>query len=60
MTVLKAAHANHPNDRQLLWTLATISGDHGELQEAMTYAQKLVELSPTDVQAQRLLKELRK
>jgi predicted CXXCH cytochrome family protein len=58
MAVLKAAHADHPNDRQLLWTLATISRDHGALDEAATYAKKLVELEPSDVQAQRLLEQL--
>lgn len=60
MTVLKDAHADHPNDRQLLWSMATISRDHGEMQEATAYAQKLVELAPSDVQTQRLLKQLRR
>lgn len=58
LRVLRQAHERHPYDRELLVGLATISGDSDALPEAIGYAKKLLELSPTDVSVRALLEEL--
>jgi predicted CXXCH cytochrome family protein len=47
-TTLIAAHDRHPNNRDILFSLATMSRDRGDLEKAVQYANALVELSPGD------------
>ena len=58
LVILSAAHARHPNDRDILIALATMSRDSGDLENAMQYATALVALSPTDAGARQLLESL--
>jgi Flp pilus assembly protein TadD len=58
LEVLRRAHLEHPGNRELLLGLATISRDSGDLESAMGYARKLVELSPRDQGARQLLQGL--
>src|SRR5262249_42879795 len=58
LEVLKQAHAQHPGDPEILAGLATISRDRGQVESAIVYARKLVELAPYDQGARRLLAEL--
>ncbi len=56
--ILKVGHERHPADRNLLLALVTISRDSGAQEEAIRYAQKLVELSPGDPGLRQLLDQL--
>ena len=58
LQVLRAAHAQHPTDRDVLFALATISRDGGHLPEARGYARELVALAPDDASLRTLLQEL--
>jgi Flp pilus assembly protein TadD len=58
LAVLEAAHERSPAVRPLLVALVTLNRDRGALDEARSWARKLVELSPEDGAARRLLAEL--
>ncbi len=58
VTTLIAAHDRDPNNRDILFALATMSRDRGDLENAVRYAKGLVELSPTDPGPLRLLESL--
>jgi predicted CXXCH cytochrome family protein len=58
LAVLKETHARHPHDRSVLFALATMSRESGDLAAAIGYAKNLTELAPRDPQAQALLKQL--
>lgn len=53
--VLKKARQRHPYDREILYSLATISMEAGLVQEARSYAERLVEIYPEDTDYQQLL-----
>ncbi len=55
---LREAHARFPGHRDILVALATIHRDGGEIREAHLYAERLLELSPSDPSARALLEEL--
>lgn len=57
--VLKEANARHPNDREVLYALVYFNRDRGNINAARQYAERLIELSPSDSDARRLLDELR-
>ncbi len=58
LAVLDEAHARHPYDPDLLLALITIHRDRGEMEAAVEYATKLVDVLPDDLGASRLLQEL--
>ena len=60
MKVLALIYDKQPNNREILWAMATISRDRGKLNEATTYAEKLLELDPMDRSAQQLLKQVKR
>jgi Flp pilus assembly protein TadD len=57
-TVLIAAHDRHPNNRDILFTLAALSRDRGDLETAVQYARALFKLAPDDPGARQLLESL--
>jgi Flp pilus assembly protein TadD len=57
---LKAAHQQHPADRDILAALVEYHRQAGDRQGAIGWARKLVELSPGDAQARRLLESLQR
>ena len=57
-TVLIAAHDRHPGNRDILFSLATLSRDRGDLETAVQYAKALLELSPDDPGSRQLLESL--
>ena len=58
LAVLRRAHERSSAVRPLLVALATLSRDRGRLGEAQRWARKLLELSPDDPAARRLVAEL--
>ena len=58
VSVLEASHSLHPNDREILFALATINRDMGRTTKAMNWAEKLMALNPADPGAQQLLQSL--
>jgi tetratricopeptide (TPR) repeat protein len=56
--VLHRAHQAHPGDRDILLALVNYSQEGGDLKAARDYARALVELSPGDRLALRLLEQL--
>jgi predicted CXXCH cytochrome family protein len=59
LSILSAAHMRHPNDRDIVIALATMSRDSGDFERAVHYATALVALSPSDAGALQLLESLR-
>ena len=55
---LRAAHARFPGHRDTIVALATIHRDGGNFAEARVYAERLLQLSPSDSTAQALLEQL--
>jgi Flp pilus assembly protein TadD len=55
---LKAAHARHPGDPDVLIALATISRDRGARDAARAYARMLMQVAPELPEARRLAEEL--
>ena len=49
--VLATNHQRHPGDMNTLIALMTISRDHGRLDDALRYAETLLELNPPNAQA---------
>ncbi len=58
LQVLTEAHRRHPADRDILVALVEYHRQTGDRQAAIAWARKLVEVSPGDVQARRLLESL--
>ena len=58
LQVLTEAHQRHPADRDILAALVEYHRQAGDRQAAIAWARKLVEVSPGDVQARRLLESL--
>ena len=58
LEVLTQAYERHPGEPEILVGLATISRERGQLDAAIGYARKLVELVPDDQGARQLLAEL--
>ncbi len=58
LDILKRAHPRHPSDREILVALAEYHGQAGDRKAAIAWARKLVEMSPEDPQARRLLQAL--
>jgi predicted CXXCH cytochrome family protein len=54
LEVLRDALRTHPYDRNILYSLATISMESGNNEEALGYAQKLMEYYPEDPNYQQL------
>ena len=59
LEVLKAAHQRNPADRELLLALITINRERGRVEDAATYARKLLQLSPQDPTARQIMEVLR-
>jgi predicted CXXCH cytochrome family protein len=59
MKALKDNLARHPDDRETLLALATFSRDAGDIGSALTYAEQLSRISPSDRDLVRLTDELR-
>jgi tetratricopeptide (TPR) repeat protein len=58
LDVLKRAHERHPADREIVVALAEYHRQAGDRKAAIAWASKLVEMSPEDAQARRLLQTL--
>lgn len=58
--VMKEAHRVRPADRDVLIALITFERDKGDFQSAISYAQQLAQLAPTDPQTTALLADLRR
>ncbi len=58
LEVLAAAHGRHPGNREILSALASLSAKSRHWAAAVGYARKLVELDPSDPEAQKFLDEL--
>ncbi len=60
LAVLAAASARHPENRELLFALASYSAKVRNWPAALGYAKRLVELDPQDPEANRLLEDITK
>jgi Flp pilus assembly protein TadD len=58
LQVLTEAQRRHPVDREILAALVQYHRQAGDRQAAIAWARKLVEASPGDIQARRLLESL--
>jgi outer membrane protein assembly factor BamD (BamD/ComL family) len=52
-------HHGTTNDREVLYALVYFNRDRGNINAAKQYAEKLIELFPSDSDAHRLLDELK-
>jgi thioredoxin-like negative regulator of GroEL len=55
---LEQAWRRHPNDRDLLVALATISRDAGDTEAALGWTERLLERNPADREAGQLKHQL--
>jgi predicted CXXCH cytochrome family protein len=60
VAALEQTHLRHPADRTVLVGLVAMERARGNATAAIRYVQKLLELSPTDLEAQAMLEELRR
>jgi tetratricopeptide (TPR) repeat protein len=58
LDVLKRAHERHPADREIVVALVEYEAQAGNRNAAIAWARKLVEMSPGDPEARRLLQAL--
>jgi tetratricopeptide (TPR) repeat protein len=58
LDVLKRAHERHPADREIVVALVEYEAQAGNRNAAIAWARKLVEMSPGDPEARRLLQTL--
>ena len=58
LETLKRAHDRHPNNLELLMLLTTLNRDIGALEEAILYANKLIEGVPDNTMFRQLLAQL--
>lgn len=56
--VLESAHTRFPAYRDIVFAVATISRDSGDLEKAIEYTRRLLEITPSDAAASALLAEL--
>lgn len=54
LRLLREANARHPDDREILFALATMSRDQNALTDAIAYAEALLQRFPQDRQARAL------
>jgi Flp pilus assembly protein TadD len=57
--LLERAHKQHPTNRDILVALTTFERDSGNLPAALTHAQELAALEPTNLQIRALIDDLR-
>lgn len=57
--VLEEAYKRRPTDRDVLYALINFNRENGDVPAAVGYAEKLLELSPEDPEAARILHELK-
>jgi Flp pilus assembly protein TadD len=60
IVVLTDALAKHPADQDILSALATINRDTGNLSAALEFAERLVQLAPSDPETAKFVDELRR
>ena len=58
ISTLEAVHDRHPNDRDVLFALATMERDRGNRERAIEWTNALLRLNPADPQAEQLLPQL--
>ncbi|MGD8809984.1 MAG: tetratricopeptide repeat protein, partial [Gammaproteobacteria bacterium] len=58
ITVLASAHERFPAYPDIVFALATMLRDAGDLERAVDYAQRLLEIDPSDATARALLQDL--
>jgi len=58
IAVLKDSLAHHPDDRDTLLALISFARQEGDISSALTYAQQLARIAPTDPNITRLLQDL--
>jgi Flp pilus assembly protein TadD len=58
LAVLETAHLANPGDRDIIFALVTMNRDLKRIELAVTWAQKLVALNPSDPSAVQLLQSL--
>lgn len=58
--VLEEAHKRRPADREVLYAIINFNSENGDIQGAIVYAEKLIEISPDSPEAARLLDELKR
>jgi Flp pilus assembly protein TadD len=58
--VLEEAHKHRPADREVLYALINFNRENGDIVRSLEYAEKLVEISPDNPEAVRLLDELKR
>lgn len=60
ITLLKAAEAKHPGDRDVLLALVTFNRDAGDLATAVAYGEQLMRLAPDDHELANFVAALRR
>jgi predicted CXXCH cytochrome family protein len=60
MNVLKENATRHPDDRDTLLALVSFSREAGDMSSALSYAQQLASIAPSDASVARLIDELRR
>ena len=60
LSLLEAAHQQHPADRNIMTALVSIARDNGDFAVALRQARELLALDPGNAQLQALVAELEK
>jgi Flp pilus assembly protein TadD len=60
MIVLKDSLARHPDDYDTLQALISFSGNAGDREAALKYAEHLLKIAPADPNVSRLIQSFRK
>lgn len=58
LQVLEQAYANHPRDQEIIFMIASIHRDQGRKDEAVKWAQKLLQINPADQNALQFIEML--
>ena len=58
MQVLKKGVSLHPRDQEMIFMIASIYRDQGKIEEARTWAQKLLAINPADQNAVQFIERL--
>ena len=58
LQVLEKGYGRHPRDRELIFMIASIKRDMGSRDEALLWAQKLLEINPADQNAMKFIEML--
>ena len=56
---MNTAHERHPNNPQIMFALATMERDRGNLEVARSWAEKMLSVNPADQNATQLLEMLK-